>query len=305
MKNTKIRISKVAEGQLLKIFLALSLIFNIVLLLKPAGTFTLKQTLNNQSQPSTQINADKDKIYEQINPSKGYEINASYNDLGPKMIKVGVIDFDKFKQTYERSGKTMPQQYADILQKGSNKKIRITRDNSYFLLNFFWAVGLTNKSKILESGTMMSYGGLKGAGGFASTGGWILAKSDPMNYYSKTSLIPLTKDQEDLVESVSSNIYRPCCDNSTSFPDCNHGMALLGALQLMAQGGATEKELYAGAKYFNAFFFPGNYYDLALYFKNKEKKNFSQVDGKLVVSKEYSSATGWQNVKKWLSDNRI
>ena len=29
---------------------------------------------------------------------------------------------------------------------------------------------------------------------------------------------------------IAKGIYRPCCNNSTYFPDCNHGMAMLGLL---------------------------------------------------------------------------
>ena len=152
---------------------------------------------------------------------------------------------------------------------------------------------------------MMKYGGLKGAGDFASTGGWSLAKGATMNYYSKASLIPLTLEQEKLVEKVSSNIFRPCCNNSTALPDCNHGMALLGVLQLMAGNGATESEMYEAGKYFNAFWFPGNYYDLALYFKNKEGVSFTDIDAKLLLSKDYSSASGAKNIKQWLSQEGL
>ena len=115
----------------------------------------------------------------------------------------------------------------------------------------------------------------------------------------------MTAEQESLVQKVASNIYRPCCNNSTAFPDCNHGMALLSVLQLMAGNGATESEMYEAGKYFNAFWFPGNYYDLALYFKNKEGKNFSELPAKKVLSGEFSSASGWQKTKQWLADKGI
>ena len=50
-------------------------------------------------------------------------------------------------------------------------------------------------------------------------------------------------------------------------------MALLSVLQLLASNGATENQMFEAAKYYNAFWFPSNYYDLALYFKNKDGKN--------------------------------
>lgn len=247
----------------------------------------------------------KDNLFEEINPVSGFEIEVPYGNLGPKMVATGVIDIDKFKSTYAKSNQPLTSEQEDILQKGSTEKIKITRDNSYFLLNFFWAVGLANKSTILEEGDMMKYGGKQGAGNFASTGGWTLSKGDSMSYYSKSALIPLTKEQEDRVNLVASNIFRPCCNNSTAFPDCNHGMALLGVLQLMASNGASESQMYEAGKYFNAFWFPGNYYDIALYFKNKEGKSFKDIDAKMLLSKDYSSASGWQSVKQWLVDKGL
>ena len=82
-------------------------------------------------------------------------------------------------------------------------------------------------------------------------------------------------------------------------------MALLGILELMASNNATENEMYNAAKYFNAFWFPGNYYDLAQYFKNKEGKNFTQVDARTVLSRTYSSASGYQAAKRWLTEKGI
>src|SRR3989338_3137838 len=233
-----------------------------------------------------------------------YEIASTYRDLGPKLIEMGVIDFEKFKAIYEKNGQPLTQEQLLILTKGLDKKIKITRENSYFLLNFFWAFGLANKSKVLTQGDMTKYGKDQ-VGNFASTGGWTLAKDNPMNYYAKRAIVPLTATQEQMVAEVSGNIYRPCCNNSTAFPDCNHGMALLGVLELMAADGASEGEMYEAAKYFNAFFFPGNYYDLALYFKNKEGKSFRQVDSKILLGKDYSSASGWQGAKQWLTQKGI
>lgn len=286
------------------LFLMVSLAVNAIFLLYFIKTSNILTKLSTK-ETAVKVAKPKDNLFDEINPEKGFEINAKLGDLGPKMIASGVIDYDKFKSTYEKSGQPLPKELDEVLIKGSQKKIRITRDNSYFLLNFFWAVGLANKSKILDEGEMVKYKGIEGAGNFASTGGWSLAKSNPMNYYSKDALIPLTPEQENLVTKVSSNVYRPCCNNPTSFPDCNHGMALLGVFQLMAANGATESEMYEAGKYFNAFWFPSNYYDLALYFKNKEGKRFSQIPGQVILGKDYSSASGWRTAKQWLTDKGL
>lgn len=276
----------------------------------PRLPYGIKQQLAVRSlasaNPTQQKPANTDAdIFNQVNPEEGYELSVSYGQLGPKMIELGVLDPEKFEKVYKQNGSPLTEKQREILTQGSHEKIKITRENSYFLLNFFWAAGLANKSKILLEGDMMKYGGRNGAGGFASTGGWTLGKGDPMDYYAAASLIPLTAEQEALVDSVAANIYRPCCNNSTAFPDCNHGMALLAVLQLLAANGATEAQMYEAGKYFSAFWFPGNYFDLALYFKNKEGKSFKEVDGKALLGKDFSSASGWQSVKQWLIRNGI
>lgn len=243
-------------------------------------------------------------VFAQINPAAGVEINAKYGDIGPKMVDMGVIDLEKFKSLYQQAGKPLTPEQEEILTRGLDAKIKITQDNSYFLLNFFWAFGLGNKTKILTEGDMVKYGQGQ-VGNFASTGGWTLAKGDAVDYYSKRALVPLTAEQEDLVNRVASNIFRPCCGNSTAFPDCNHGMALLGILELMASSGATEDEMYEASKYINAFWFPSNYLDVALYFKNKEGKDYKDADARTLLGKDISSAQGMQTVKRWLIEQGV
>lgn len=280
-------------------WLSYLLVFSLGLSIGLAGLskkWSWESKAENVIKPST----DSTAIYKEINPPEGFEIDAIYGQMGPEMIESGVIDSAKFKTTYEQAGQPLTEEQLQILEKGSSQKIVISPENSYFLLNYFWAVGLANKTNILTEGEMVKYGGLKEAGNFASTGGWTLSKREAMNYYSKQKLISLTPEQEAMVETVASQIFRPCCNNSTSFPDCNHGMALLGLLELMAGSGASEDQMFEAAKYVNAYWFPGNYYDLALYFKNKEGKSFAQVDARRLLSKEFSSATGSQAAKQWL-----
>ena len=237
------------------VVLGVSILFNILAL-----TYLLKPQFDKLISKNKEsiVKKESANLFDEINPVKGFEINAKYGDLGPRMIQSGVIDLEKFKQTYEKSAQPLTKEQVEILTKGSNKKIKIDRDNSYFLLNFFWAAGLANKSKALTEGDIVKYGEGQ-VGNFASTGGWSLSKTEPMDYYAKSDLIPMTIEQENLVEKVAGNIYRPCCNNSTAFPDCNHGMALLSVLQLMSANGATEKQMYEAAKYYNAFWFPSNY----------------------------------------------
>jgi len=78
-------------------------------------------------------------------------------------------------------------------------------------------------------------------------------------------LIPLTVKQQKMVEEVAAAVYRPCCNNSTLFSEGNHAMAMLGLLELMASQGVTIDHLFETAKYINAFWFPQQTLDVAIY----------------------------------------
>ena len=96
-----------------------------------------------------------------------------------------------------------------------------------------------------------------------------MAQGNTMNHYSKHEFISLTPEQQQLVEQVSWNIYRPCCGNPTYFPDCNHGMAMLGLLELMASQGVNEEDMYKAALAVNSYWFPETYINLAKYFESQ------------------------------------
>ena len=177
-----------------------------------------------------------------------------WGDLGLKMISVGVIDTEKFESLYSGRG-GLSEETKKLLYKDNNENLKITSKNSGEILNLLWALGLGNKNDVLDKGPMKDprYGGV---GDFASVGGWILADGDAVNHYSRHPFIILTRNQQALVERVAKNVYRPCCSNSTYFPDCNHGMAMLGLLELMASQGVGEKEMYDVAAKVNAYWFP-------------------------------------------------
>src|SRR3990172_11844652 len=127
---------------------------------------------------------------------------------------------------------------------------------------------------------------------FASTGGWTLATKPVTELYASMDLIPLTSEQQARVEEVAAAVYRPCCDNYTLFPDCNHGMAMLGLLELMASQGASVDEMFNAAKYVNAYWFPQQTLEIAIYLKANQKIEFADADAHVVVGKDYSSSSG-------------
>jgi hypothetical protein len=234
-------------------------------------------------------------LYEQVNPPGGFALSVSYGDLGPRLVQGGVIDYDAFAGIYEQSGNPLTPEQIAILQSGSKEEIVITAHNAHFLLNFFWAVGLANKNSILTEGPMVlnSQGQVER---FASTGGWTLATKPITELYASMDLIPLTAEQQKLVEEVASHVYRPCCGNHTLFPDCNHGMALFGILELMASRGASADEMFEAAKYVNAFWFPQQTLETAIYLQLSEAVDFREAAAKLIVSEKFSSAAGFSMV---------
>ncbi|KKQ34234.1 MAG: hypothetical protein US50_C0056G0002 [Candidatus Nomurabacteria bacterium GW2011_GWB1_37_5] len=216
-----------------------------------------------------------------------------WGDLGKKMSDAGVIDAEKFEKLYESRG-GLGVVERKMLYETNNGEIIMTPENSGIILNMLWAFGLGNKNEILERGPMMdpNYGG---AGNFASTGGWTVARGDAMDHYSMHKFITLTADQQTLVEKVSQNIYRPCCGNSTYFPDCNHGMAMLGLLEILASQGMSEEDMYKIALRVNSYWFPDTYLTIAQYMQKKGVA-WDDVDPKEMLSAEYSSGSGFRQI---------
>ena len=232
-------------------------------------------------------------LQESVTPSSGAVLPAVWGDLGARLVESGAIDSAAFKQLYQERG-AFPAEYERLLSGRSNGALTMTEANAGYLLNLLWALGLANKNAILDSGEMANpaYGG---AGNFASTGGWTIAGGNPMSHYSKHALITLTPQQQELVDRVSRGIYRPCCGNSTHFPDCNHGMAMLGLLELMASQGVSEQDMYKAALTVNAYWFPDAYKAIAAYLQQKGA-DWRQVPAQKILSADYSSAAGLQNI---------
>ncbi|MCL5733294.1 MAG: hypothetical protein M1334_01340, partial [Patescibacteria group bacterium] len=233
-------------------------------------------------------------LSEIITPSSGVSLPARWGDVGKKMVAAGVIDEPQFKALYAQNGGLAADEQA-LLDSPDNGDLVITKQNAGVILNLLWAFGLGNKNPILGNGPMQNpqYGG---AGNFASTGGWTVAVGSAMNHYSAHQFVTLTADEQALVESVAKNIYRPCCGNSTYFPDCNHGMAMLGLLELMASQGVTESQMYRAALAANSYWFPDTYLTISRYFAGKGI-SWNSVDPKIVLGAAYSSIQGYQAVQ--------
>jgi len=266
--------------------------------------------IGRRSSSAAASTAESQKVKEaaaminQINPSEGYIIAATFGDIGPQMLSSGAIDLDKFTQIYTQGGHPLTDEQMNILTQGSNSKIVINQSNAQFLLNFFWAFGLVNQNPVLTEGQMMAKGKTQ-VGRFASTAGWTIGAKPPIELFASTMIIPLTAEQQARLMEVATTVYRPCCNNPTHFPDCNHGMAMLGLLELMASQNATADEMFAAAKYVNAFWYSQQMLEVATFFKAAQNVDFDQADARKVVSNKYSSGSGFQTVHQWLITNGL
>ncbi len=223
----------------------------------------------------------------------GTALPVEWGSLGAQMVTSGVIDPKKFEAIYTENGGLSAYEH-NLLYGEGNGNLVVNEKNAGVILNLLWAFGLSNKSPILETGPISDprYGG---AGNFASTGGWTIAVGNAMDHFSTHEFVELTPNEEALVEKVARNIYRPCCDNSTYFPDCNHGMAMLGFLELMASQGASETEMYKAALTLNQYWFPDTSANIAKYFQGIGER-YADIDPKVILGKTYSSVSGYNFV---------
>jgi len=246
-----------------------------------------------QSEEGATVAIDTLALTKSVLPAEGVALPIKWGDLGKRMVADGVIDEGKFRALFEGG---LGQTEEQMMSGNSDQPVVMNEQNSRYLLDMLWAFGLANKNDILDKGEMVDekYGG---AENFASTGGWSLAKGAGFDHYSMHEYVSLSPEEQKLVDTVSRGIYRPCCGNSTHFPDCNHGMAMLGLLELMAKNGVSEKEMYDVALKVNSFWFPQTYIDLATYFE-EQGQDWDQVDAKTALSAQYSSSQGYQQTRQ-------
>jgi len=270
-----------------------------------SGYLIGRQTMATASSATVSSSNNEDAmLFHQVNPSDGYTIPATFESVGPQLLTAGAIDLNQFVEIYKQSGKPLTDELMTILTKGNKSQIVINQSNAYFLLNFFWALGLTNQNPVLTEGRMMA-DGKEQIGNFASTGGWTIGTKPPTELYASSRIISLTEAQQARMMEVATSVYRPCCNNPTDFPDCNHGMAMLGLLELMASQNATLDNMFSAAKYVNALWFPQQMLEVATVLKATQNVDFTHADARQVVSNKYSSGSGYQAVHQWLASNGL
>ena len=222
-------------------------------------------------------------------PSDGHHSRVVLGDSIVRLVREGVIDPQKMEALYAQRG-GIPAELKQAMAGPSQRPILITRENAGVYVNLLWPVGLANR---LAANSESPISG-KNLYSYASTGGWNLGKeSNGGAYFNKFPIVELTAAQERLVLKVARHSFRPCCDNSTFYQDCNHGSALLGLLALGASQGLSEDQLFREALAFNAFWFPHHYAHTALYMKAVRALEWRDADPRDVMAASLSSGSGW------------
>ena len=232
-----------------------------------------------------------------------YNLGISFGDAIVKLVRSGAIDKNKFVNLYEGRN-ALSEDQKKLLDEPSNTQIIVTQENAGLLLNLLWPLGIANKTNVLSQGPMGTQYKNE-VGNFASTGGWSLGKEEGGKLFNRFSIVSLSADQEALVTEIAQNIYRPCCGNSTYFPDCNHGAAMLGFIELAVAQGMPKDEIYQKALVLNSYWFPQTYVELATYFKAKKNIAWNNVNPQEALGANYSSGQGYSAVNKELQADGI
>lgn len=292
LKNFKKILSKAVP-----LWMVLLIVLNSTLAMGIAQYYLLRQELKRNIQELAKTTKNPEELIQilkqQVLPQDGYKTSLKWKDLGKRLVEAGAIEKGKFEAsvTSDADGKD----HMKYMDGDSEDNIGISEKNAHFVVNFFWALGLVNKSKVLDEGPMKV--GDTPTANFASTAGWTLGTKPAMELYSSQAIIPLTAEQQELVKKIAENVFRPCCGNSTAFPDCNHGMAALGYIEWAVYNGLPENQIYKDLLAFNSFWFPQNYVEMAAYF-DKQGTKWKEVDPKLALGRDYSSAQGAQKIKQ-------
>jgi len=259
----------------------------------------LSQLVSNQPAPvsSPTPASNYDRLVNQVAPDSGQTVHVHWGDMGQKLIASGAIDYDKFSKHY--TSLTIEQE--QILTGDNLSQITFTPENIQFWTNVLWSLGLTQQSKVLNEGLMMTRADQVPVANYAGTAGWTLGSKDAMDLYSSTNLIDLTSEQHDHVMTIAENIFRPCCGNHTAYPDCNHGMAVLGLLQLMVSQGASEEEMYQAALAFNSYAFTSTHITTAAYLE-QQGTSWQDTTAKEILSSTYSSGQGASTIASAVGD---
>jgi hypothetical protein len=245
--------------------------------------------LGLRSLAGDQASVQMREVYRSVLPPDGYVTSISFGDTIQRLVAAGAVDPEKFRRFYEARG-GLPGWVDRLFAAPTGEPITFSRETAPYLLNLLWPLGLSTKTAFNDKSPLNNVR----LPSFASTGGWRLGKSrNGYVYFNRVETMRLDAAQESIVFEAARQTYRPCCDNSAFFQDCNHGSAMLGLFELAASQGATREDLFRIGLAANAHWYPRQYVATALYFRSAEGQLWDRVPREALLGKRFSSLSGW------------
>ncbi|OJI07272.1 MAG: hypothetical protein BK997_03365 [Candidatus Micrarchaeum sp. ARMAN-1] len=297
----------------------------------PVASYT--QTNNTQATYRNATNATKTLsnnaisqalLFAQVTPQAGYTLSFKWGDSIKKLVETGALNVSNLTIILDNSHQPLTLSEKEILNGTYTGYIQFNSTNTEFVQLVLWGLGINNNNTIITKGPIINasilyadsinsnstlrqklsqnvtpYG--VASSYFASTGGY---GSIGKLQLGMLNLINLTQEQQALMYDVATNSYRPCCDNPTAFPDCNHGAAALGLIELLASQGANQTQMFSAVQQFYQFQFPQQYGEIAAYF-DSQGQNYSQVNPSEVMGFNFSSFSGNYRINQYLQKNGI
>jgi hypothetical protein len=235
-----------------------------------------------------------DLLVGEVMPSDGIQLPVKFGSTVAMLVQESALNATFLKQVMNQTGERFSTYEENVLSGSQNENVILNASDSSFILNVLWAVGINNDNAIINKGQIMRSSNPLN---FASTGGYgQLGKLS----LGKLNLLTLTRDQQIIAEQVAANTYRPCCDNPASFPDCNHGSAAVGLIELMASQGFNSTTIFGALKQFESFYFPQAFIYESVYFYASQGDSWTQVPAEQALSYYYSSRTGAVIMQQYL-----
>ena len=268
-------------------------------------------------------------LYAQVTPQAGYTLPFKWGDSIRKLIQAGALNVSNLTIILNNSHQPLTFSEKEILNGTYSGYIQFNSTNTEFVQIVLWGLGINNNNTIITKGPIINastpYANSINANStlkqqlnqnitnqnitsqwvashyFASTGGYGPIGKLQMGMLNVINLTPLEQGE---MYDVATHSYRPCCDNPTAFPDCNHGAAALGLIELLASQGANQTQMFSAVQYFYQYQFPQQFAEIAAYF-DSQGMNYSQVNSSTVMGFNFSSYSGFSNVNQYLQKNGI
>lgn len=234
---------------------------------------------------------DFSSIAEQVYPDSGFILQAKWNGVAKQLANSGALNLSFVANSLRNAKEPLTSEELKVLNGTSTSNVTLNSSSALFTLYLLWSLGINNKNPIISNGPIMNYGG--NPYDLASTGGY-----DPLGrlQLGNLSIITLNSSEQGMAEAIASSTYRPCCNNPAMFPDCNHGAAQLGLIELMVSQGRNEPQIYGALKEFNAFYYTQQYLNVAGLFNYTKNETWAEVPANEVLGYNFSSASGYNEV---------